>query len=199
MGDCTDATMKDLLPDLLHDRLAVALRAEVEAHVSACDDCRAELRILRQVVAVTATPRVDASRIVAALPRYRAPFIWQRAVRSTQLRVAAAIVLLAGGAAVVSHMMTRPGSTPVTANAPVGTDSSIALAPNAAPAVVGSTPVAAATSQTPGAVSAELALGETLHDLSDTDLRALLDELGTLEAVTPTETDVVAPAVRDSQ
>jgi hypothetical protein len=196
MAECAQATMKDLLPDLLHDRLPAALRAEVEAHVSACDDCRAELLILRQVVAVSASPRVDASRIAAVLPRYRAPSTWQRAMRSTQLRVAAAIVLLAGGAAVLSNVM-RPGntseSTRIVARAPARADSSVAVAP-----VVGSSAVAA----TPPVrhVSNELALGETLHDLSDSELRALLDEMGNLEAVTPTETEVVAPAVgRGSQ
>ena len=48
--------------------------------------------------------------------------------------------------------------------------------------------------------SPELALGETVHDLSDAELRTLLSELGTLEAVTPTETEVVVPALgRGSQ
>jgi hypothetical protein len=192
--------MKDLLPDLLHDRLPAALRAEVEAHVNGCEECTSELLILRQVVAVSATPRIDASRIVAALPRYRAPSMWQRAMHSTQLRIAAAIVLLAGGAAVLANVMTRNDgseSTQIIAHAPVGADSSVAPVPRTAPVVVGST--SAVANQSPRPVSTEVALGETLHDLSDTELRALLDELGNLEAVTPTETDVVAPAVRGSQ
>jgi hypothetical protein len=196
MGNCANAAMKDLLPDLLHDRLPAAVRVEVEAHVSVCDDCGAELLILRQVVAVSATPRIDASRIVAALPRYRAPSTWQRAMHSTQLRVAAAIVLLAGGAAVLSNVMTRnekPDSARIIARTPATVDSSVAVVP-----VVGSS--AAAATPSVRHVSTELALGETLHDLSDTELRALLDEMGNLEAVTPTETEVVAPAVgRGSQ
>jgi hypothetical protein len=198
MRNCADVTMKDLLPDLLHDRLAAALRAKVEAHVRACEECRSELGILRQVLAVSVTPRLNAARIVAALPRYRAPSMWQRAMHSTQLRVAAAIVLLAGGAAVLSNQTTRDhggGSKRIAAHAPTG-DSSVALVPSLAPVVVGST--SAVLRQSPH-VASELALGETLHDLSDTELRALLDELGSLEAVTPTETDVVAPAVRGSQ
>jgi hypothetical protein len=198
MAKCTNAALKDLLPDLLHDRLTAAVRVEVEAHVNACDDCRSELRILRQVVAVSATPRVEASRIVAALPPYRTPSPWRRAMYSPQLRVAAAIVLLAGGVAVLSNVMT-PGdksqSTQISARAPVSGAPSVAVVPTP---VVGASTTPAGKS--PGHVSSELALGETLHDLSDTELRALLGELGNLEAVTPTETDVVAPAVgRGSQ
>jgi hypothetical protein len=194
MAKCAKATMKDLLPDLLHDRLPAALRAEVEAHVTVCDDCRAELLILRHVIAVSApaaTPRIDASRIVAVLPRYRTPSTWQRTIHSAQLRMAAAVVLLAGGAAVLSNVMTRsekPESTRIIARAPASPDTSVAVVP-----AVGSS--AAAATPSVRHVSTELALGETLHDLSDTELRALLDEMGNLEAVTPTETEVVAPAV----
>ena len=196
MAKCANPTIKDLLPDLLHDRLSGAFRAEVEAHVSGCDDCRAELRILRQVVVASAPPRIDASRIVAVLPRYRAPSTWQRAMHSTQLRRAAAIVLLAGGAAVLSKVMTpseKAESARTIARAPAGADLSVAVVPVAGSSTAAVTPPVRH-------VSTELALGETLHDLSDTELRALLDEMGNLEAVTPTETEVVAPGVgRGSQ
>ena len=43
--------------------------------------------------------------------------------------------------------------------------------------------------------AAELAVGEMFDDLTDSELRALLAALGTLQAVTPVETEVVAPAV----
>mgnify|MGYP001149706736 CR=1 FL=1 len=33
MNDCPNAEMRDLLPDLLHDRLPVDVRGEVTAHV----------------------------------------------------------------------------------------------------------------------------------------------------------------------
>ena len=41
----------------------------------------------------------------------------------------------------------------------------------------------------------ELAVGEMFHDLTDADLRALLDELRSLEALTPLEAEIVLPAV----
>src|SRR5213076_3365046 len=85
---CANPTTKDLLPDLIHDRLSVAWRTEVEAHLSTCAECRSELTILRHVVAVAAAPRIDVARIASALPHYRARSPWQRAVHSTQLRIA---------------------------------------------------------------------------------------------------------------
>ena len=42
MNDCPNAEMRDLLPDLLHERLDASPRAVVSAHVGACEDCRAE-------------------------------------------------------------------------------------------------------------------------------------------------------------
>jgi anti-sigma factor RsiW len=181
MRDCPNATMRDRLPDLLHDRLSTAERAEVRAHVAACPDCRAELALLERIRESAVVRRVDATRIVAALPAYRSPAWPHRAIRSPQLRVAAAIVALAGAAAVfMGRMAVDPTSSDPVAQAPV-----------AAPATVVSTPAP----DTPVARTTELAVGELLQDLSDAELQALLDELETFEAVTPAETEVVLPAL----
>src|SRR4029078_419075 len=56
MNDCLNAEMRDLLPDLLHDRLAADVRAAVTAHVSACIDCREELEVLRHLPAGARAP-----------------------------------------------------------------------------------------------------------------------------------------------
>ena len=196
MTRCANPTIKDLLPDLLHSRLAVAQRAEVEAHVSACADCRSELTILRRIVAVSTTPRIDVDRVASALPRYQAPSAWQRIAHSTQLKIAAAIVVLAGGAAVVSTMMHRDvNPTRVVVHTPALADSNVRVKPITPRATSGATTTALSQAKDRNRGTTELALGETLHDLSDDELRALLNELGTLEAVTPTETEVVAPAL----
>ena len=74
------------------------------------------------------------------------------------------------------------------------------MKPVATGVAVGATTTAPSKPRDRNRTATELALGETLHDLSDTQLRALLNELGTLEAVTPTETEVVVPALgRGSQ
>jgi hypothetical protein len=111
MRDCDDVTMRDLLPDLLHDRLPVGVRADVQAHVDGCAECRAELELLRTVMAAAAAPRVDASRIGAGLRPYRRPSVWVSAARSWPLRAAASIVLVVGVASVIrDRAENRPDS-----------------------------------------------------------------------------------------
>ncbi len=70
MSDCSNAEIRDLLPDLLHDRLDARTRARVVAHVDGCADCRSELELLRSLrdSLERGTPRVHLDRIVAALP-----------------------------------------------------------------------------------------------------------------------------------
>ncbi|PYP60840.1 MAG: hypothetical protein DMD26_18920, partial [Gemmatimonadetes bacterium] len=55
MTDCPNAEMRDRLPDLLHERLDASARAVVMAHVADCDDCRAELVVLREARVVLAS------------------------------------------------------------------------------------------------------------------------------------------------
>ena len=59
MNDCSNAEIRDRLPDLLHERLDASARATVAAHVADCADCREELELLRDVRAALAaqTPR----------------------------------------------------------------------------------------------------------------------------------------------
>ncbi|HEX8942687.1 MAG TPA: zf-HC2 domain-containing protein, partial [Gemmatimonadaceae bacterium] len=99
MNDCPNADIRDQLPDLLHERLDVSVRAAVMAHVDSCVDCRAELELLRGVhgMLVSRTPRVDVNYIVNALPK--------RAARPVRLaprrrvwsdwRIAAAVTVMA--------------------------------------------------------------------------------------------------------
>jgi anti-sigma factor RsiW len=96
MRDCDNVTMREMLPDLLHDRLAPSVRANLESHLKACADCRAELELLRSVVSGAVTPRIDASRIAAAVPAYQRPSAVMSALRSWPLRAAAAVVLVVG-------------------------------------------------------------------------------------------------------
>jgi hypothetical protein len=160
MGDCDNVTMRDQLPDLLHDRLAIGVRADVQLHVNGCVECRAELELLRSVMSGMAAPRVDSSSISAQLRPYHRPSVWASAAHSWPLRAAAGIVLLVGAASVFRDSAS---------NQP---DSVVAVAS-----------------------SAELSVGG-LTDIPESDLRALLEEMGKLEAVTSSEPDVVVvPAV----
>jgi hypothetical protein len=97
MTDCPNGDVRDLLPDFLHDRLAPDVRREVEAHVSGCEDCRAELDLLRAMRStLRRTPAVDVASIAAAIPPYRVPARRGR----TGWRAAAAVLLVAGGTSV---------------------------------------------------------------------------------------------------
>jgi hypothetical protein len=189
MRDCANAKMRDLLPDLLHDRLPADARAEVRAHVDACDSCRVELELLVLVRAAIITPRVDSSRIAASIPPYRVRSFWRRTVESPQLRAAAAIVLIVGGGTLFALVARRPQApdVPPTVIGPSVVDVS--------PSTAATTGTTTGVSPTGRVVSGELAVGETFQDLTESELRALLDDLANLQAVTPAEDDVILPAL----
>ncbi len=99
MSDCSNAEIRDLLPELLHDRLDAPTRARVLAHVNGCADCRSELELLRSMRGALerGVPRVDVDRIVAALPSpASAGSRRQRRVWS-DWRIAAAVTFLVAG------------------------------------------------------------------------------------------------------
>lgn len=152
MRDCSNAEMRDRLPELMHDQLTGEVLLSVRTHVAGCADCRAELALLEQLRSSMVAPRLDVSRVVSSLPRYRALPAWRRATSSTWMRVAAAVVLLVGAYTGVNR--SRSEQPPRRAIAgQMGTQ--------------------------------ELAIGDSFHDLSDSDLAAMIDAMGTLEAVTP--------------
>jgi hypothetical protein len=118
MNDCPNAEVRDLLPDLMHDRLDARTRARVVAHVDGCADCRSELELLRSLRGSLdrATPRVDVNRIVAALPtpasvRPSQPRRAWRALRGlNDWRIAAAVTfIVAGGTSLVVMRDSRDG------------------------------------------------------------------------------------------
>ena len=158
MSDCPDSEMRDLLPELLHDRLPADQRARVEAHVATCAPCRAEKEIIAGMRAAIVTPRIDSARVAAAVSPYRSPP--RRIAQSSAWRIAAAVVLLVGGGLLWSSSPRPPIADTMVAN-------------------------------TMTAPTTELAVGDPLTDLSESDLRNLLDEVGAIEAVTSEETDVL--------
>src|SRR5215470_17897739 len=102
MSDCSNADIRDLLPDLLHDRLDARTRARVVAHVDGCADCRSELELLRSLRGSLerGTPRVDLDRIVAALPSpasVRTPHHGRAWRVMHDWRIAAAVTFIVAG------------------------------------------------------------------------------------------------------
>ncbi len=210
MHDCSNAEIRDLLPDLLHGRLDAETRAQVEAHVARCADCAAELSVLRDLRAAMHTaPSENVASIVAAIPAHRPN------VRQTWVgwRVAAAVTLLVGGASSVvviregtfgqpdsvrAVMASVPDAQPI---APVPSVVDTHATPLVAkPHVALVTPAPAPVQQTltvaAQPAARELALGgSSLNDLSDRELAALLKAIDELDAVpsTDVETGSLAP------
>jgi hypothetical protein len=192
MTDCPNAEMRDRLPDLLHERLDASVRAVVLAHVDGCDDCRAELTLLRESRDVL-SPRVRAVDVIAisrvVIEKTRPP-VHGRSRRSPWMdwRIAASAALLVVGAGSVGLFLRSreaPPSVAAVASRPV-------VAPNATP-----TPVAAEPSHgsenasLASATSAELSAAAPVADLSESDLRALLQELDQIDAVPAAEPEQV--------
>lgn len=183
MTDCPNGEVRDLLPDLLHDRLPSDTRREVEAHVRECEDCQAELGLLRAMRAsLRRGPSVDVAVIAAAIPSYRAP------VRRSWVgwRAAAAIMLLAAGGTSVAVL--QRGSV-------VSRDSvSVAAVVPQPTTVAASTHSSLPESAMVAPSSArELALGSSaIGDLSDMELSALLNDLQTVDVLPSAEVDNTA-------
>ena len=205
MNDCSNADIRDQLPDLLHDRLTVSARAVVLAHVDGCTDCRDELELLRGVrgALVASTPRVDVAYIVGALPKAPARTTVRSIVgkrRWTDWRVAAAVtVLVAGGssAAILSRAPATPNDDVVARSVPAA-DTPAAIIPA----------VTSTTAEAPTAKSSAVAretLASTIDQdartdagpdgrfggLTEAQLNALLSEIERLEAVPITEPEPV--------
>ena len=216
MRECEKEDLRDALPEYVAGRLAGPGRARVAEHIAGCADCAAEadlLRVAHQVMTQD-TPRVDAGRIVAALP---AP---PRAVAGPVLVRSDAGVASAGRAA----RPIAPRAAQASGFRPMWTGWRIAAAVStiavgglsvavlrdlgatrrgliAVPAVVASATTQAAPA-TPGGDSehiasadAGMALGGGLSDLSDVEMEGLLKDLDGIEASPSDEPDAAAPSL----
>jgi hypothetical protein len=191
MTDCPNGEVRDLLPDLLNGRLSPDVRRDVEAHLRSCADCRAELALLRDLRATMArVPAMDVARISAAIPAHRAPA--RRA--SAGWRAAAILLVVAGGTSValIRHGLGGGPDTMVAAAHP----------PIAAPTVVSSVPLTppTPTAQAPTPVARvrpvaarELAVASSAtSELSDRELKALLKDIESIDAVPSTDVENAA-------
>jgi anti-sigma factor RsiW len=197
MTDCPNAEIRDRLPELLHERLDVATRAAVRAHVDACDACRAELALLRELRdGLVAGRRLDIAsitRVVVSQTVVASRGLPQRAHRSwANWRVAAAITVIAlGGTSLATVYATRRAAT----GRDSGLGANIALVDTALAGSGRANAVRAGRSSVarpePAAAVSELSMGGGVSDLSESDLRALLDDIQGLDAVPLTEPEPV--------
>lgn len=192
MTDCPNAEMRDRLPDLLHGRLETSARAVVMAHVEQCEDCRAEVALLREA-RIVLSPELRVVDVAAisrvVIEKTRTPGIGQaRRSRWMDWRIAASVAVLLVGAGSVTLLM-RSRATP----APVASVADTpAVAPNGAGPATGAVPGRRSEpSSVDAAVSAELSAAAAVSDLSENELRALLGELDQIDVVPSAEPEQV--------
>lgn len=192
MTDCTNAEIRDMLPDYVNARLSASDAAVVESHVAACADCSEEVRLLLTAVAVRpGAISIDVAKIVASLPKGQnaaGPNV--RAISSArsvsakmnkfrQWRgVAAAIIAIAIGG--VSLQVVRRGSTPHVVAVEEGqsvllgdSQKVVASLPESITTAVES---ASALRPTSSAKENALSVGE-LSDYSDDEIESVLKRL----------------------
>ena len=178
MTDCPDGAVRDLLPELVNDRLEPDVRRRVDAHVRDCADCQQEVELLRAVrVSLRRGPVVDARAIASAIPAYRA----QRRAWGGW-RAAAAVVLVAVGGTSVVVLQRESGGVRDT-----GMTAVVSAAPGTAPVA---RPSMVATPPAVGEAARELAIGNpAIDELDDRELSTLLAGLETLEALPSPDED----------
>ena len=226
MTECLNAEMRDALPDYLNGTLDGARTAEVRAHLAVCDECAAELELLRIVAAsAPAAPSIDIARIANAIPtptrygfkvhrggadgesresepsvvpiRNRPRRIWSN--RALKIAAGLAIVTAGGLSLFVGRDVLRPESQ-------VGQTKSVSVevAPTAPEVTVPPAPVSAAPSPKPqprvvaSTSTAELSLTGDLQELSDEHIATLLNEMDRMDGLPSSEPDAVEPVVATS-
>lgn len=209
MNDCIRADIRDQLPDLLHERLDASARAAVMAHLEACTDCRDELRLLGEMRAMLdgRAPRVDLNYVIEALPKPPAPraHVGGRRHVWADWRVAAAVTLIVAGGSSVALLSRDHGraqapiappavtSVAVTPAAPARVDSPTTIQAVAPSKTSVATEVATTTPPADAAPSAaEAATDGNLSNLSQSQLKALLQDIDNLKAVPVAEPEPVS-------
>lgn len=164
MNDCPNGEIRDLLPDLLSGRLGEAEHAEVEAHVRECVDCQEELELLRSMR--SALRRAPAVDVDRILAGISPYRAPARLVTSKSWR--------GWRIAAAVALLAAGGASVVVARHGDEVPASVATVAGA---------------------PRELALsGGSIGDLDDSELSALIDDIGTLNAVTPADVDNAAAA-----
>ena len=193
MNDCTDNDIREMLPDLLHGALDAGAVARAEAHLASCEECRADLQVLRTVKsAAVFTPVIDVDQVVRRIPPYSkiVPAVETPArSRLGSWLVAATVAIAVVG--VGSMVVTRQGAT--TAPTSVATRPSATIRAQPAP-VASKTPASGASSAVAVGIQPShthaLAAAD-VDGLSDGNLVQLMSDMNRFDALPATESDPV--------
>ena len=189
MNSCMEIETREMLPDLLHGTLDASARARVEKHVAGCEECREELEVLRTVrAAAIFAPTIDVNRVVGHIAPYTtiAPEV-EGPARSrvvSWLVAASFLVVIAGGGSLL--VVQQKGS--VAPYATVAPSQSVDVLP---------TPVTVPSAGTSDVATLEqpvvhtLALATGVETLSDNDLRQLMTDMDSFDALPNAEPEPV--------
>ncbi len=192
MRDCADGNLRDLLPAYVHETLPVAERARVSAHIQGCEDCAAEVELIRATTRAYPAPAVDIRRIAKSLPA--APRQGRTGGRSAVRGwlVAAAVGFVVIGAVSVVSLRGVFSAKPIASAGPSAAspaESATVAVAKAAP--VPDTPAVVAPSTrraaSPGTSAPSISFGGGLGDLTDDQLNTLLGEIDALDALPTVE------------
>jgi anti-sigma factor RsiW len=186
MNSCMEIETREMLPDLLHGRLDGIARARVEKHVAGCEECREELEVLRTVKAAAIfAPTIDVNRVVGHIapytrivPEVEAP---ARSRVVSWLVAASFLVVIAGGGSLLMVQQKDSGSYAISRQTPPG-----AVVP--APFAPARTTNVASVDQP---ATHALALGTGVETLSDNDLRQLMTDMDTFDALPNAEPEPI--------
>ena len=194
MNKCIDNEISEMLPDLLHGALGAEAMERAEAHLATCEECRAELNVLRAVKsAAVFEPTIDADQVVRRIPPYTpiVPAVELPArPRLVSWLVAASLVIAVVG--VGSVLATRQSAT----NNPASVAATVPSAktptqptPVASKAPDGGALTGAAAIRQPRAHA--LALAADVDGLSDGNLVQLMNDMNHFDALPATEAEPV--------
>jgi len=194
MNKCIDNEISEMLPDLLHGALGAEAMERAEAHLATCEECRAELNVLRAVKsAAVFEPTIDADQVVRRISPYTpiVPAVELPArPRLVSWLVAASLVIAVVG--VGSVLATRQSAT----NNPASVAATVPSAktptqptPVASKAPDGGALTGAAAIRQPRAHA--LALAADVDGLSDGNLVQLMNDMSRFDALPAAEAEPV--------
>jgi hypothetical protein len=195
MNECIDNDIKEMLPDLLHGALGAHAMGRVEAHIATCEECSAELNVLRAVKsAAVFEPTIDVDQVVRRIPPYRTivPTV-ELPARSPLVSWLVAASLAIAVVGVGSVLATRQNATSNPTSVAITAPS--AKVPARPTAIAAKTPDAGAVSGMAAAArqphAHALALAADVDGLSDGNLVQLMNDMNRFDALPATEAEPV--------
>lgn len=194
MADCMNVEIRELLPERGSGSLSAADVARVDAHLAGCALCRGELALIQSArLALRREPRIDTTRVAAAVIARTAgtpsrPVL----VRSSGERRPLPGVRWIGWKAAAAVAIAAAGAGTMLFHGRVANDAGVGTLPGVAVGGAPATPAAVV----PVAATPALNVPGGLSDLSDDDLRSLLDDVGALGVDVP-DLEEPAPVLPD--